>query len=84
MYLFGGSNGIKENKRFFKLNLSTLVWDVVETFMRDSVIQPRDSHTAVVSTHTKSMYIFGGFCKGNRTNEVYIYNFKDKTWISNH
>ena len=84
MYLFGGSNGTKDNKKFFKLDLKTFTWEIVETFKKDSLIQPRDSHTAVVSNETKCMYVFGGFSRGNRMNEVYIYSFKDKTWTSNY
>ena len=30
------------------------------------------------------MYIFGGFVRGERTNEVYIYNFRERKWHSNY
>lgn len=75
MYLFGGSNGIIDNNKFFKMSLLNYRWEVIETFGPRSYIQTRDSHTAVVSEAHASMYIFGGFSGGKRTNEVYVYNF---------
>ena len=84
MYLFGGSNGTQDNKKFYKLDLNTFTWDILEEFKKNSLIQSRDSHTAVVCSEIHNMYIFGGFCKGQRTNEVYIYNFNTRTWTTNH
>ena len=77
MYLFGGSNGTVENNKFFRLDLKRYTWEVIDTFGPDSMIQPRDSHSAVSSEEHQSMYVFGGFTQGARTNEVYIYNFLD-------
>lgn len=64
MYLFGGSNGIVDNNRFFRLDLKSFMWEVIETFGPKSLIQTRDSHSAVVSEEFGSMYIFGGFTRG--------------------
>lgn len=37
-----------------------------------------DEHTAVVNDD--NMYIFGGFVDGDRTNQVFIFNFKLGEW----
>ena len=83
MYLFGGSNGTQENNRFFKLDLKTFEWEVIEKFGENSMIQPRDSHSAVLYEDESEMYIFGGFSQGQRTNEVYVYNLLDNNWHTN-
>ena len=38
MYLFGGSNGTKENKHFYKLDLTTFTWQILDSFKRNSYI----------------------------------------------
>ena len=37
-----------------------------------------DEHTAVV--YEDFMYVFGGFVNGDRSNEVYKFNFKSAEW----
>lgn len=49
MYLYGGNNGIMENRFFYKLDLNTFYWDIVDYFDENSNIRPRDSHSAVYS-----------------------------------
>jgi hypothetical protein len=49
MYLYGGNNGIVENRYFYKLDLNTFFWEIVDYFDENFIIKPRDSHTAVFS-----------------------------------
>ena len=49
MYLYGGNNGIVENRFLYKLDLNTFFWEIVDYFDENSIIRPRDSHSAVFS-----------------------------------
>jgi N-acetylneuraminic acid mutarotase len=73
MYLFGGSNLEKENRKFYTLDLSTYKWEVVKS--RGDLPITRDEHTAVLNENEGSMIIFGGFSDGSRTNELIKYTF---------
>jgi hypothetical protein len=75
MYLYGGNNGAVENRFFYKLDLNSFNWEIVDYFDETSSIRPRDSHSAVFSLEFNQMVVFGGFIDGDRTNEVIIYNF---------
>lgn len=73
MFLFGGSNLETENRKFFSLDLGQFKWEVVKS--RGDLPLTRDEHSAVVNDNEMSMIIFGGFCDGQRTNEVLKYLF---------
>ena len=73
MFLFGGSNLELENRKFFSLDLNTFAWELVKS--KGDLPLTRDEHTANVSDTDNSMLIFGGFCNGERTNEVVKYIF---------
>lgn len=77
MFLYGGNNGIVDNCFFYKLDLNTFFWEIVEYFDENSIIRPRDSHSAVFSDDFNKMIVFGGFINGDRTNEVVIYDFSN-------
>jgi hypothetical protein len=77
MYLYGGNNGAEGNSFFYKLDLNSFYWEIVDYFDENSVIRPRDSHSAVFSQEFNQMIVFGGFIDGDRTNEVLIYDFTD-------
>jgi len=77
MYLYGGNNGSEGNRFFYKLDLNSFYWEIVDYFDENSVIRPRDSHSAVFSQEFNQMIVFGGFIDGDRTNEVLIYDFTD-------
>lgn len=78
MYLFGGSNLETENTKFFSLDLNTYKWEFVRS--RGDLPLTRDEHTAVLNENDGSMFIFGGFCDGQRTNETIRYAFNENRW----
>ena len=79
MYLFGGSNLESENRKFFSLDLNHFRWDVVKS--RGDLPITRDEHTCAVYENESSMIIFGGFCNGERTNELIKYLFQENRWV---
>lgn len=79
MYLFGGSNLESENRKFFSLDLNHFRWDVVKS--RGDLPITRDEHTCIVYENESSMIIFGGFCNGERTNELIKYLFQENRWV---
>lgn len=87
MFLFGGNNykqtikheGDEKNYNpMYSLNLRTFTWSIQKA--RGEVVKPRDEHTACVDEENSLMIIFGGFCEGERTNEIVIYNMKTNMW----
>ena len=68
MYLYGGTNCNKENKYFFRLDLKTFKWEVVEEFNKNHIVKPRDGHSACLAEEHHSMIVFGGFVAGERCN----------------
>jgi Rab9 effector protein with kelch motifs len=83
MYLFGGSGPRSKAltdvapPALWSLDLKTLRWEVVSS--RGEVPITRDDHTAVLY-EGNSMFVFGGFVEGERTNEVIRYYFKENRW----
>ena len=54
--------------------MNTFRWEVVKP-RKGETPPSRDEHTAVVSEADQIMIIFGGFSKGQRMNDILIYNF---------
>lgn len=75
MYLYGGSNLETENGKFFSLDLNTFKWEVVKIRGGAEFFVPRDEHTAVLNEADASMVVFGGFLRGQRTNDMVKYFF---------
>lgn len=91
MYLIGGSNTNQENKGFYRLGMRDMTWELVEQLQnsrtvssnykdKGSKVLTRDGHSSCFSREFKQMYIFGGFIAGERTNQLIIYSFKDRSW----
>jgi N-acetylneuraminic acid mutarotase len=82
MYLYGGSQGLNSNGQLYSLDLNSNLWEPIRTKAYqgfDENMAPEcDEHTAVV--YEDHMYIFGGFVNGDRTNDVYKFNFKASEW----
>lgn len=76
MYLYGGLKGVDNSPHLYSLNLDTLIWQVVKT--TGDKPESRDDHAA--TTDDNNMYIFGGFVKGSRTNDIYAFNYASKSW----
>jgi N-acetylneuraminic acid mutarotase len=79
MYLFGGSSQEHKSTQhsFYTLDLKNLKWEGI--IARGDVPVSRDDHTAVL--YEGGMVIFGGFTPdGEKSNEVYMYYFKENKW----
>ena len=68
-YLFGGSMGTESNPNVFRLDLSSLQWELLPSNLQ---IDARDDHTAIALN--EKILIFGGFNRGERTNKLLVYN----------
>ncbi len=79
MYLFGGSNLEQENRKFYSLDLNNLNWELVKS--RGDLPITRDEHTAVFYENENAMIVFGGFCNGDKTNELVKFMLKDNKWV---
>jgi Galactose oxidase, central domain len=80
MYIFGGTNGAEEFNRTLTMNLATLKW--TEHHPTSNIPPPLDSHTACLYETNENAYmvVFGGFAKGERTNQLYLMSLQDYSW----
>ena len=82
MYLFGGSSRECENAEMFTLDLKLFKWAIVKVKAdKDEPInlpKTRDEHSCVMNGN--SMIVFGGFTFGQRSNEIFEFNFVTNTW----
>lgn len=84
MYLFGGSSMECENVDMYTLDLSSSLfkWSIVKTKAEgdqdDNFPKTRDEHSCVL--YDNSMIVFGGFTFGQRTNDIFKYDFSKNTW----
>lgn len=76
MYLYGGLKGVDNSPHLYALNLDTLIWSIVKTV--GDAPEGRDDHA--YTTDDNNMYIFGGFVRGTRVNDVYAFNYAAKSW----
>jgi len=79
MYMFGGWDGHISHGDFYKLNMDTLVWSIVDS----KGVPPcsRRMHSAVVLGD--AMYLFGGFEEDHEPEYFYLlheFNFVTKEW----
>lgn len=82
MYLFGGSQGENENVEMYSLDLSKNNWQLIKPKPlngdSNNLPQTRDEHSAII--YHESMVIFGGFSFGERSSDIFKYQFKQNTW----
>jgi N-acetylneuraminic acid mutarotase len=82
MYLFGGSSKESENITMYTLDLQLFRWVEVKAKAEnddpENLPHTRDEHSCIL--YGDSMIIFGGFSFGQRTNDVYAYNFNTNKW----
>jgi hypothetical protein len=78
MYVFGGmlSNG-ENNQVLYCLNLKSFEWRVLH-LESDNACPGRDDHSMAVSE--TAFYIFGGFVKDKRMNDLYEFCCDTKKW----
>lgn len=83
MYLFGGSSKDSENVKMFTLDLQHFKWSEVipngADNRKENIPLTRDEHSCVM-LNEQHMVIFGGFTFGQRTNDIYAYNFRANEW----
>ena len=87
MFLFGGSSKESENVDMYTLDLQLFKWSVVKAKAENDDVtnlpRTRDEHSCVLLGN--SMIVFGGFSFGQRTNDIYKYNFTTNQWkLINH
>lgn len=76
MFVFGGTNGEKNNE-LWKCDLSTYSWSLVQPSSNPP--PPHAMHAAVV--HGRSMYVFGSLSDaGSGMGNVYIFHFDSASW----
>lgn len=77
MYVFGGMDANGDcNGNLYILNLSTFEWSVDLT--HEGRPEARDD-ISMVATNT-ALYVFGGFVRGKRMNDLHMYTFETKKW----
>ena len=82
MFLFGGSAMDQENQKLYSLDLIKYQWELIKPKAaqgdKENLPRTREEHSCVI--YNDSMVIFGGFAFGERTNSIFKYSFKQKTW----
>jgi hypothetical protein len=77
MYLFGGMKPDDEcNGDLYILNLTTFEWTIDPA--TENKPEPRDD-TSMTSSDT-ALFVFGGFVKAKKSNDLYMYTFADAKW----
>lgn len=78
MYLFGGMREDAScNDDLYSLDMTTFEWKIIKN---EGDVKPegRDDHTMVGSD--SNLYVFGGFVKGKRMNDLYSYDILANKW----
>ena len=76
-YFFGGIIRAESNKKMYCLNFPTLKWSIIDT---TNGPKERDDHSACPSPDRSIMYIFGGYVDGDKSNELWQYEFETNQW----
>lgn len=78
MYVFGGMRSDAEcNEDLYCLNLKSFEWKAIQP---EGSVKPegRDDHT--MASSDKQLFVFGGFVKGKRMNDLYTYDIATNKW----
>lgn len=82
MYLFGGSSKESENVDMYTLDLQLHKWSKLavkpEDDLEENLPKTRDEHSCVLLGNY--MIVFGGFTFGQRTNDIFRFNFTTSQW----
>lgn len=82
--IFGGRSSTERRSEFIALNdlysINTETWESVKLECNGDIPSPRFSHTSICIENGQKMLIFGGFDGTKAFNDVYIFDFKFKTW----
>lgn len=78
MYIFGGMKSDGEcNDELYALNINSMEWRVVHC-EGDHKPEGRDDHSMAQSDN--QLFVFGGFVRGKRMNDLYQFDVESKTW----
>lgn len=78
-FLFGGQNSQEQVRNdLYILNLLTLNWEK-RTFQQTAIL-PLADHSCSYFKENNSLYVFGGYNKGQYSNDTYRYNIDQGTW----
>lgn len=78
MFIFGGMKPDGEsNKNLYCLNLDFLEWKIIHPD-EETAPQGRDDHSICHSDDC--LFVFGGFVKGKRMNDLYQYSISTQSW----
>lgn len=66
----------EENTKLWELDLKTYEWAVIAE--EGDIPEPRDDHS--ICYNNGKLYLFGGFVRGKRTNELYEFDCETKKW----
>lgn len=85
MYIFGGLKDSLENTNIMHVySFLEKTWEQIE--YQSGEIPPVDSHSMVVCTEEKAIYIFGGFYNdkenGGYNSNLYKFDIEAKTWTT--
>lgn len=80
MYVYGGLVKGDSNLRMFTLNLKSQTWGVIDKSANELMPAARDDHSACSSEDTNSMFIFGGYVRGGKANDLWRYDFETNEW----
>ena len=79
-YLFGGSDGYNQNNYFYRLDLESMKWEVIDNLENRRLASSRDGHTAVMFENHNLILYFGGFIGGERTNDIAMFEISNMKW----
>jgi N-acetylneuraminic acid mutarotase len=81
VFLFGGTDQYNEYNSLYILDWRSHEW-TKKRFDDSDLPPPLDSHSALVHSNGTdwAMILFGGFCRGARSNDIYIMNLKTFKW----
>ena len=76
--MFGGMRSDGEcNGDLYSLDMNTYEWSIV-SFEGENSPDARDDHS--ICSSEDSFYVFAGFVKGKRMNDLHVYSFETKKW----
>ena len=75
-WLIGGAIGDQNNELIYKLDLKKMKWTVHKNF--SNPLCARDDHSVVAQGN--NIYVFGGFLKGQRSNDLVCFDATTGKW----
>ena len=84
MYLIGGNSLNSDPRIMHRLDLKTNFWETVSVKpageLPENMPESIDEHTACMASDEDTVYTFGGFVNGQRSNLVHRFTISTNTW----